>query len=158
MLSKATFDTIVTHGDGSIGMQVSKPVGEIHVGDIITHGSQGNTLVKGVIENLKADALSVKTGGEIDLLNISGALTTYGDAVQTLEVAGGVIKNLSIGGNVTANGHDAVAIAVTNNGAMPLADICAISKQGIAVQISGGNVTTRSGLEADGAKGNVVER
>ena len=43
------FDSIETFGDGSIGVQVSKPVGTVVFDKgITTHGSVGNTLVKGV--------------------------------------------------------------------------------------------------------------
>lgn len=38
-LKEARFDSLVTHGDGSIGMQVSKPAGRIEVrSDVATEG------------------------------------------------------------------------------------------------------------------------
>lgn len=157
-VGKATFHSIVTNGDGSIGMQFSKPVGSISVSNgVVSHGSAGQTLVKGVIMTLPADAISVKPGGEINELNISGGITTYGDDVHSYHVEGGIVKHLTIQGKVEANGINSIAVAVSNNGETPLANISAFSKQGIAVQISKGKITDRTGLTAKGAKGDVVE-
>jgi hypothetical protein len=158
-VNKATFHSLVTHGNGSIGMQVSKPVGSINVKNgIVTSGSRGQTLVKGVIMELPADGVSVKPGGEIKQLTIAGGIKTHGDEVHSFSVEGGVVHQLDIKGAVEANGENSVAVAVTENGQTPLTNIAAVSKQGIAVQINQGNVTDRSGLDAKGAKGNVEER
>lgn len=46
-IKEAVFDSIETLGDGSIGMQFSKPVGNITIKkDIKTYGSARQTLVK----------------------------------------------------------------------------------------------------------------
>ncbi len=137
-VTKAVFHSILTHGDGSIGMQFSKVVDSIEVRNgIVTHGAEGQTLVKGVIMTLPADGISVKSGGEIKRLKISGGITTYGNKVHSFSVDGGIVHELEINGDVIANGKDAIAIAITNKGQMPLTNISAISKQGIAVQIEG---------------------
>jgi hypothetical protein len=155
----AIFHSIITHGNGSIGMQFSKPVGSIEVKNgVVTSGSMGETLVKGVIIILPADGISVKPGGEIGQLKVSGGITTHGDNVHSYNVEGGIVHELSIKGNVEANGDNSIAIAVTNNGQTPLTDISAISKQGIAVQIAEGKVSDRTGLTAKGAKGDIIER
>jgi hypothetical protein len=157
-VGKAIFHSIVTNGNGSIGIQVSKPVGSITVlNGVVTHGSQGPTLVKGVIVVLPADGISVKPGGEIKELNISGGIITYGDNVHSYVVEGGFVKQLNIKGGVVANGNNSIAIAVSDDGQTPLTNISATSKQGVAVQISKGKITDRSGLTAKGAKGNIVE-
>ena len=157
-VEEARFHSIITHGNGSIGIQVSKPVGSISVSKgIVTFGSEGQTLVKGVIMTLPADGLSVKPGGEIKQLNISGGITTHGAKVQSYHVEGGVVHDLKINGDVEANGADSIAVAVTQEGQTPLNNVSAVSKQGIAVQIDKGNVTDRNGLKAKGAKGNIVE-
>ncbi len=157
-VTKAIFHSIITHGNGSIGMQFSKPVGSIEVKNgVVTNGSVGQSLVKGVIMTLPADAISVKPGGEIGELKISGGITTQGDNVHSYHVEGGIVHKLTIKGDIIANGDNSVAIAVTDNGETPLTNISAISKQGIAVQISKGKVTDRTGLTAKGAKGNIVE-
>jgi len=106
---------------------------------------------------LPADAISVKPGGEIGQLKISGGITTYGDNVHSYNVEGGIVHELSIKGDVEANGANSIAIAVTDNGQTPLTNISAISKQGIAVQVSKSKVTDRTGLTAKGAKGNIIE-
>ncbi|CAL1518797.1 hypothetical protein [Chitinophaga sp. MM2321] len=157
-VTKATFHSITTHGDGSIGMQFSKAVGSIEVKNgVVTNGAKGQTLVKGVLMSLPADAISIKPGGEIRQLNISGGITTHGDNVHSFNVEGGVVHALKIKGDVTANGNNSIAVAVTNGGQTPLTNIAAISKKGIAVQIDKGKVSDRAGLTAKGAKGNIVE-
>lgn len=157
-VKKATFHSIITHGNGSIGMQFSKPVGSIEVKNgVVTNGSAGPTLVKGVIMTLPADAISVKPGGEIGQLSISGGIITQGDNVHSYHVEGGIVHALDIKGDIIANGDNSIAVAVTDNGQTPLNNISAISKQGIAVQISNGKVTGRTGLTAKGTKGDIVE-
>lgn len=137
-VTRAVFHSILTHGNGSIGMQFSKAIGSIEVKNgIVTNGAEGQTLVKGVIMTLPADGISVKSGGEIKELKISGGITTYGNKVHSFSVDGGIVHEIEINGDVIANGKDAIAIAITNKGQMPLANISAISKQGIAVQIEG---------------------
>ncbi len=157
-VNKATFHSITTYGNGSIGMQFSKAVGTIEVQHgVVTNGSQGNSLVKGVLISLPADAISVKPGGEIKQLNISGGITTHGNNVHSYNVEGGIVHELNIKGDIVANGDNSIAVAVNNDGQTPLNNISAISKQGIAVQISKGKVGDRSGLTAKGAKGNIIE-
>src|SRR5262249_2387472 len=74
----AEFDRIVTHADGAVGLQVSQPVGEIRVRrGIETFGSKGDSLVKGVVVELSAIALSVKPGGSIERARIEGGLVTH---------------------------------------------------------------------------------
>ncbi|NRF39578.1 hypothetical protein [Pedobacter foliorum] len=158
-VGKAVFHSIITHGNGSIGMQFSKPVGSIEVKNgVVTNGSEGQTLVKGVIMTLPADAISVKAGGEIQYLKISGGIKTYGENVNSYHVEGGIVHELSVTGDVEANGNGSTAIAVSSQGETPLANISAISKYGVAIQISGGKITDRKGLSAKGAKGDVIEQ
>ncbi|MFB7260665.1 hypothetical protein ACFCXH_00630 [Streptomyces nojiriensis] len=64
-LCEARFAQIETTGDGSVGIQVSKPLGTLLVaGDVTTSGGEGLSLVKGVQVVLKAIALSIKSGGQ----------------------------------------------------------------------------------------------
>ena len=59
-------DARVTHGDGSTGVWVSKPLPTLEIsGDISTEGGEGMSLVRGVQMALKAVALSVKPGGSV---------------------------------------------------------------------------------------------
>ncbi len=88
-LREARFESIATTGDGSIGIQISKPMGTLRVsGDVTTAGGEGMSLVKGVQTKLKAIALSVKEGGEVESVEIGGQLSTGGDHVTTLEIEG----------------------------------------------------------------------
>jgi hypothetical protein len=63
-VNTAHFERVVTHAGGSVGIQISQPVGDITVRcGIETHGGTGRSLVKGVIMKLPAIVLSVKPGG-----------------------------------------------------------------------------------------------
>lgn len=110
-IDKAKFASIITHGDGSIGMQVSKPVGSIEItGSVKTHGSVGATLVKGVIMSLPANAISVKPGGEIKNLTVNGDIHTLGSDVTSLEIEGKIL-NLSVGKEILADNGTAIRVA-----------------------------------------------
>ncbi len=60
-LDEAAFDSIETHADGAIGIQVSRQFPKLSVdGDVMTEGGEANSLVKGVVQPLKAVAMSIK--------------------------------------------------------------------------------------------------
>ena len=72
-LRHASFKSIATHGDGSIGVQVSKPLPLLEIsGDLTTEGGEGQSLVKGVQVSLKAIALSIKPGAEVGSIIVGG--------------------------------------------------------------------------------------
>jgi hypothetical protein len=97
-LRRAVFERIVTHGDGAVGLQVSRPVGEITVRQgVETFGGTGESLVKGVQTTLSAIAFSVKPGGSIERVEIAGGVRTHGPGVDALELHGR-IGALSIAG------------------------------------------------------------
>lgn len=157
-VGKATFHSIITHGNGSIGIQISKPVGSVTVENgIITNGSEGKTLVKGVIYTLAADGISVKKGGEIKTLTINGGITTNGANVISYSVEGGIVDELNISGDVKATGENSVAISITDNGTTPLTNISAVSTKGVAVIIKNSKVKERNGLKMRGEKGDIIE-
>jgi hypothetical protein len=87
----AEFDRIVTHADGAVGLQISRPVGEITVRrGIETHGATGQSLVKGVVVTLSAIALSIKPGGSARRIAIGGGLVTRGKGISPIELNGAV--------------------------------------------------------------------
>lgn len=141
------FKSIETFGDGSIGIQVSKPVGTIVVdGSIVTHGSVGNTLVKGVNMRLPAYAFSVKPGGAVGKLVIDGDLVTHGADVATYVVEGGKVGTIDIMGEVRAHGRNSDAVRVADKGSTPLTNVRARAEGGKAVVVAGGDVTDRTGM------------
>lgn len=143
------FKSIETFGDGSIGIQVSKPVGTITVDeDVTTHGSIGNTLVKGMNMQLPAEAFSVKPGGIVEKLIVGGNLITHGAKVTTYAVEGGRVKALDIKGKVLAQGQNSNAVLVTNKGSTPLTNVHASAPAGTALVVTDGVVTDRIGLSA----------
>lgn len=100
----AEFERIVTHADGAVGLQISKPVGTILVRNgIETHGGTGDSLVKGVVMPLSAIALSVKPGGSAKAIEIRGGLKTNGKGVAPIEQHG-TIESLRIEGGCVAAG------------------------------------------------------
>ncbi|WP_281612984.1 hypothetical protein [Flammeovirga sp. SubArs3] len=115
-IDKAQFNEIITHGDGAIGIQVSKPVGEIRIDkSLTTLGSKGKTLVKGQIFELSADGISVLPKGTIQKLHIEEGIRTEGNGVVSLKVAGKV-HDYSNNGEVLANGRDAKTIVIEDSG------------------------------------------
>ena len=143
------FDSIETFGDGSIGVQVSKPVGTIVVDKgITTHGSVGNTLVKGVNMQLPAEAFSVKPGGVVDKLIVGGDMTTHGANVNTYAVEGGRVNAIDIKGRVLAHGNASNAILIGDKGSSPLTNVRASATSGKNLLVAGGEVTDRTGLSA----------
>lgn len=113
-LKHASFHSIKTTGDGSIGIQVSRPMGTLTVHhDVETTGGEGTSLVKGVQVTLKAVAFSIKPGGVIDSVTIGGSLRTRGANVVTFEVnKGGVIKAMTLGGAIEALGSGSTKTAI----------------------------------------------
>ncbi len=141
------FKSITTHGDGSIGVQVSKPVGTITIDEgITTHGSIGDTLVKGVIMKLPAEAVSVKPGGLVDKLVVKGDLVTNGAKVSTYAVEGGTVRAIDIRGKVIANGKGSDAVLVSDQGSTPLTNVRARAKAGKALVVQDGTVTDKTGF------------
>ncbi|PSL48200.1 hypothetical protein CLV51_1021064 [Chitinophaga niastensis] len=139
--------SITTYGDGAIGIQVSKPIGSIEMEEgITTHGSIGNTLVKGLLMPLPAIAFSIKPGGEVQNLVVKGDIITYGDEVSSYTVEGGKINRISVSGQVAAEGKNANAIVISNGGTTPLTNIRASSKSGKILINEGGNITDKSGF------------
>lgn len=102
----AEFERVVTHADGAVGIQISRPVGQITVRrGIETYGGNGDSLVKGVVVRLSAIALSIKPGGFARSVEIAGGLITHGRDIDPLELHGG-IDSLQITGGLAAPGGD----------------------------------------------------
>jgi len=136
-------------GDGSIGVQVSKPVGTIVIDKgITTHGSVGNTLVKGVNMRLPAEAFSVKPGGVVDRLEVGEDLVTHGANVTTYAVEGGRVNSIDIKGQVLAHGAESNAVLVSKKGTAPLTNVRAVAKSGKSLVVDGGEITDRTGLSS----------
>lgn len=103
-LREARFTSIATHGDGSVGVQVSKPLPILEIsGDLTTEGSEGQSLVKGVQVPLKAIALSVKPGGEVGAITVGGRVATAGNNVIAVEIEG-TVERIAVAGGVSSAG------------------------------------------------------
>lgn len=100
-LNRGRFKSITTFGDGAIGIQLSRPFGEITVdGDVRTNGGEGESLVRGKVVHLKAHALSLKPGAKGKSLTIGGHAVAERESIADLdfEAPANVITDLSIGG------------------------------------------------------------
>jgi hypothetical protein len=101
-IRSGNFDRIVTHGDGAVGVQISQPVGSlIFRRGIETHGGTGKSLVKGVLQDLAATALSIKPGGSAREIRVLGGLHSDGKDVQAFEQHGS-IESLHIEGGFSS--------------------------------------------------------
>jgi hypothetical protein len=109
-LSRARFQSISTHADGAVGIQVSQdlPVLEI-TGSVVTFGGRGASLVRGRQVELSAIAVSIQPGGRIGRLAVGGSLATHGDGVVTLDVAG-TLDAIEVRGGITASGVGSDAV------------------------------------------------
>ena len=104
-VERAEFDRIVTHADGAVGVQIGQPIGTMIVRrGIETFGGEGPSLVKGVVQNLSATALSIKPGGSAQLIEITGGLKTHGVNAFPLEQHGAVQRLVVDGG--CGGGHN----------------------------------------------------
>ena len=107
-VERADFDRIVTHGDGAVGVQISQPIGYLTVRrGIETFGATGPSLVKGVVQNLSATALSIKPGGSAKSVFVKGGLKTHGKNVAPLEQEGNVEEMKITGGFGVPDGQTA---------------------------------------------------
>lgn len=87
----AVFERVVTHADGAVGIQLSQPVGDITVRrGLETFGGVGPSLVKGVVVELPATALSIKPGGSARRIRIRGGLAAHGRGIEPLQFHGSV--------------------------------------------------------------------
>jgi hypothetical protein len=101
-IRNAEFDRIVTHADGAVGVQISQPIGRLGIRrGIETYGAIGQSLVKGVLQNLPATALSIKPGGSAREIRIFGGLRSHGKNVFPLE-QNGWVENLHIEGGFSS--------------------------------------------------------
>jgi hypothetical protein len=65
----AEFDRVVTHADDAVGIQISQPIGKLVVHRCIENfGGTGPSLVKGVVINLSAIALSISSSRPFHML------------------------------------------------------------------------------------------
>lgn len=141
------FKSIETFGDGSIGIQVSKPVGTITIDEnVTTHGAIGNTLVKGVNMQLPAEAFSVKPGGVVEKLIVKGDLVTHGANVTTYAVEGGRVETIDVKGRVIALGQNSNAVLVAGKGSTPLTHVRASAATGKTLVVEDGEITDRTGF------------
>jgi hypothetical protein len=118
-LGEASFESIKTHGDGSIGVQLSRPLPRLTIRkDLSTEGGEGLSLVKGVQMTLRAIALSIKPGGALGELHVGGAISTSGDGVVSVELEDRV-GSWDVPGGIHATGSGSDGVHCTGDGSAP---------------------------------------
>jgi hypothetical protein len=116
-LASARFQSISTHADGAVGIQVSKNLPVLEITDSVTTlGGRGTSLVRGVQTQLSAIAVSIQPAGRIGCLTAGGSLVTHGDAIVTLEVEG-TLESITVRQGITALGVGSDAVHVTGEAA-----------------------------------------
>lgn len=112
-----------------MGIQISRDLPRLSVrGNITTHGSEGDSLVKGKVLKLKAYALSVLKGGHIGELSVDGGLCTTGQEVVTLIVQGR-IDLLDVQKGIHALGPHSDAVVI-EGGDVPLEGLKIAARDG----------------------------
>lgn len=143
-----TVDRIVTGGDGAAGLRVDGRLDRlvVHRG-IDTYGGRspetGNA----------ACAMWVSAAGAVHAARIRQGLTSSGDDVAALKVAG-VIERLHLHGGVHSTGRGSVGVHL-DGGSVPLHDTEVTSLRGIAIR-STGRPGPLPAVRARGAFGDVV--
>jgi hypothetical protein len=126
-VTSARFQSITTHADGAVGIQVSKDLPVLDItGSVTTYGGRGLSLVRGEQTELSAIAISVQAGGRIGRLTVGGAVSTRGDQVVTLDVEGSV-GSLQVGEGIRASGAGSDAVHAAAAGAVGGLDETAIT-------------------------------
>jgi hypothetical protein len=154
-IEAAEFDRITTHADAAIGIQIGQPLGRLIVRrGIHTHGGTGDALVKGVITQLSAHALSVLEGGNIGEVVVDGALTSDGAGVNTVDVEG-EIGAMKVAGGIHARGAGCDAIHV-DGGTLGLYETEVSSIDGAGIRLARATLTEMRDVTVRGAGGDVV--
>jgi hypothetical protein len=100
-LNSTEFASITTFGDGAIGVQLSKPFGTITVKqDVRTKGGEGDSLVKGKVVHLKANAVSLKKGAKGDAIIVHGNVVAEVQDIDDweFEAPADTIGRIEVGG------------------------------------------------------------
>jgi hypothetical protein len=154
-VATAEFHSITTHGDAGVGVQVSKPLGRLSVHHgIKTQGGTGPSLVKGVIKQLPAYAISVLEGSVVGEIAVTGGVSTQADEVTTLNVQG-EIRAMRINDGIRAYGKNSNAVVV-EGGVVPLTNLEMSAENGAAVRLRGAHITALLGVIAHGSAGDLV--
>jgi hypothetical protein len=79
--------SVVTHGDAACGVHLTRPVRGLLVRDgICTHGASGESLVKGQIERMHADGITMIEAGAVQRLEIIGPISVRGAGAAAIRV------------------------------------------------------------------------
>ncbi|MQY28720.1 hypothetical protein [Nocardia aurantia] len=109
-MGEATFTTIVTHGDGSIGARIGCRLRRLEIIETLcTHGGEAFAGHYPDQSPPTASALRIDPGSAIEALFVGGEIHTSGDGLATLHVDG-IIGALAVGGEIRATGRGSDAV------------------------------------------------
>ncbi|QIS13998.1 hypothetical protein [Nocardia arthritidis] len=150
------FQDVTTHGDGAPAIQLSRPLGKLVVnGSIRTHGSSGESLVKGVLTELAANAINVEPGGSIAEILVTGDISSDGDGISTVKIDDGEVWKLAVGGAISALGEESVALEVHASG-VPMRDLVITAPNGIGVLMNRASFVSMNNVSITGRDGDLV--
>lgn len=143
------FNKVTTHGDAASGIQFDHYIDVMSISEgIEVFGNALNVLFADTVVKASADALSIKHGGTMRLLKVSGSLISHGKEVRTIynEAA---IEKMMVSGKVLATGEKSVALEVIN-GYFGADNTDFISEQWAAVEIENAKINNCHNLQAHG--------
>jgi len=128
-VESAEFESITTHGDAAIGIQLGQPVGRltVHKG-ITTAGAAGDSLVRGAIVRQVAHAVSIVPGGAVEM-RVGGGIRASGTGADGVRVDGGTVR-LS---DTEVRAGDGAGVRVTDTGGVELQNVHAHGAHGDVV-------------------------
>lgn len=151
----AEFDTITTHGDGAVAVQVGQSIGRLVVhGDIRTRGGEGDSLVRGKITRVVAHAISVQDSGHLGELEVDGEVASTGAGAAAVDVRG-EIGAMSVARGIQALGAGADGIQL-NGGTLNLRGTRVRAADGAAVRVGASGSIQLNDVDARGEHGDVV--
>lgn len=111
-LNEAVFDSITTHGDASMGVQVSRDLTKLTIkGSLSTSGGSGESLVKGVLMSFAGHRPEREAHRPDRLCGHRTDISTDDDGLATVDLEGPV-GSLDVGGKIVANGVGASAVRI----------------------------------------------
>lgn len=143
------FNKVTTHGDAASGIQFDRYIDVMTISEgVEVFGNALNVLFADSVVKASADAISIKHGGTMRLLKVSGSLISHGNEVRTIynEAA---IEKMMVSGQVLATGEKSIALEVVH-GYLGADNISFVSEQGPALVVENSKINNCNNLTAHG--------
>ncbi|MDO5569986.1 MAG: hypothetical protein Q4F97_00785 [Bacteroidales bacterium] len=149
------FERIVTHGDAAPAIQFNRFISRLSISNgIETFGNSINVLFADVVSISRADAISIRFGGVVGMLKITGDVVTNGkEACSIYDETS--IEKLYVSGSVIAKGEKSMALQI-KNAYFSADDVKFISDKYAAVVLSEAKINNSSNLTANGKNVDII--